>query len=150
MLDKQGYMQPHAYTHPRARAHARAHTHKYVIFISFPRQQWFANAPQSYIIRTLSCFTCSQLDIANGMKRCSYMIGVSCSGSDALKGKVEVLESLIRHHVRRKGRYISTHWYYMDVSGKSDTAPHYYRRASSVSGTGKSLDAPHSRSGRRW
>jgi hypothetical protein len=31
-----------------------AHILKYVIFIPFPRQQWFANAPECYIIRTLS------------------------------------------------------------------------------------------------
>jgi hypothetical protein len=31
-----------------------AHTDKYVILIAFPRQKWFANAPQCYVIRTLS------------------------------------------------------------------------------------------------
>jgi hypothetical protein len=59
MLDKQGYMHACACTRPRARAHARTsarahahtHTHKYIIFIAFPLKQWFANAPQCYIIR---------------------------------------------------------------------------------------------------
>ena len=58
MLDKQGYMHAHVCTRPRvsARTHARAHTHKYIIFIAFPRQQWFENAPQySLYIHCLSC-----------------------------------------------------------------------------------------------
>jgi hypothetical protein len=42
MLDMQGY------------THARTCTHKYVIFTSSPRQQWYANAPQCYVISTLS------------------------------------------------------------------------------------------------
>jgi hypothetical protein len=42
MLDKQGYM------------HASTCTHKYVILITFPWQKLFANAPQCYVIRTLS------------------------------------------------------------------------------------------------
>jgi hypothetical protein len=48
MLDKQGYK------HARAHAHAAGHTHtqKY-IFFAFPRQQWFVNAPHSYVIHTL-------------------------------------------------------------------------------------------------
>ena len=37
-------------THAHAHAHALAHTHKYVIFIAFPRQQWFANAPQCFVL----------------------------------------------------------------------------------------------------
>ena len=32
------------------------HTGKYVILIAFPWQQWFANAPQCYVIRTLRVF----------------------------------------------------------------------------------------------
>jgi hypothetical protein len=41
MLDKQGY------------THAQTHTDKCIILIRFPRRQLFANAPQSYVIRTL-------------------------------------------------------------------------------------------------
>ena len=41
-LDRHGHM------------HARVHTHKYVIFIAFPRQQLYANAPQCYVTRTMS------------------------------------------------------------------------------------------------
>jgi hypothetical protein len=50
MLDKQGYMHGRACTRPRPR--------KYVIVTAFLRQQWFADAPQYYILRTLSllCF----------------------------------------------------------------------------------------------
>ena len=51
MLDKQGYMHALACRHSRA-----GHTHKYVVFIVFPWQQWFARAPQCYVIRTLSCY----------------------------------------------------------------------------------------------
>ena len=55
MLDKQGCMHARACTRPRARAHGRtrAHTHKYVIFIVFPLQHRFTNAPLCYVIRTL-------------------------------------------------------------------------------------------------
>jgi hypothetical protein len=42
----------HALGYTHARRHARAHT--YVIFTAFPQQQWFANASQCYVIRTLS------------------------------------------------------------------------------------------------
>ena len=62
MLDKQGYMHARACTRPRVRANAsaRTHTHEYVIVIAFPRQQWFANAPQCYLIRPLPvCLTLS-------------------------------------------------------------------------------------------
>ena len=45
---------PGTLTHMSARVRAHTHTHKYVIFIAFPRQQWFPNAPQCYVIRTLS------------------------------------------------------------------------------------------------
>ena len=58
MLDKQGYTHASACTRPPPRAHSRArthtHNHRYVIFIAFPLQQWFANAPQCYIIRKLA------------------------------------------------------------------------------------------------
>ena len=46
-------------THEHIHAYAPVHTHactrahKYVIFIALPRQQWFANAPQYYVIRAL-------------------------------------------------------------------------------------------------
>ena len=47
MLKKQDYV----YT----RVRARTHTHTiYIIFIAFPRQQWFANGAQCYVICTLS------------------------------------------------------------------------------------------------
>ena len=47
----------HAPGHPHARYHA--HTQKYIILIVFPWQQWLANAPHCYIIRTLAvlCLT---------------------------------------------------------------------------------------------
>jgi hypothetical protein len=58
MLDKQGYMHAGASTPPRARTptctHAHAHIDKYVMLIAFPRQQWFVNEPQCYVVRTLS------------------------------------------------------------------------------------------------
>ena len=44
----------HAHSHAHALGHTHAHTHNYVIFIAFSRDQWFANAPQCYVIRTLS------------------------------------------------------------------------------------------------
>ena len=47
MLDMQGYM------HTRVRAHARTHI-QIVNRTAFPRQQWFANAPQCYVLHTLS------------------------------------------------------------------------------------------------
>jgi hypothetical protein len=34
--------------------YSRARIHKCVIFIPFPRQQWFANSSHCYVIRTLS------------------------------------------------------------------------------------------------
>jgi hypothetical protein len=56
MLDKQAYMLAHActhtYTHPATRR--RAHLHKYIQFIAFPRQNFYANTPKSYVIRTVS------------------------------------------------------------------------------------------------
>jgi hypothetical protein len=42
------------YAHANASGHARTHKHVGLTFISFPRQQWFANAPQCYVTRTLS------------------------------------------------------------------------------------------------
>jgi hypothetical protein len=39
--------------HAHAHALGRTQTHKYGIFIAFTRQQWFANAPQCYVIRIL-------------------------------------------------------------------------------------------------
>jgi hypothetical protein len=44
----------HTPTLSGTRTHERAHTHKNVIFIAFPRQQWFANAPVCYVMVTLS------------------------------------------------------------------------------------------------
>jgi hypothetical protein len=67
MLDKQGYMHSRPWTRQRIRTRTRArawtHTHKYVIRIAFPRQQWFANAPQCYIIRTLPCYVWSSWEL---------------------------------------------------------------------------------------
>jgi hypothetical protein len=37
---------------PARPVHARTRTHKYVIFIAFPRQQWFTNAPHCYVLCT--------------------------------------------------------------------------------------------------
>jgi hypothetical protein len=55
MLDKQDYIHAHACTRSRARTPTRtyARTGKYVMLIAFPRQQWFANVPQYYVIRAL-------------------------------------------------------------------------------------------------
>jgi hypothetical protein len=41
-----GYARLHACTPPCARTHA----HNYVIFIAFPRQQWFVKMPHFYVI----------------------------------------------------------------------------------------------------
>ena len=60
MLDKQGYMH----------AHACARRHKNVIFIAFPRQQWFAKGPQCYVIRTLSV----QLHTGAGRAQSGYWV----------------------------------------------------------------------------
>jgi hypothetical protein len=58
MLDKQGYM------HTRGRSHTHTHTHhKYIIFVALSRQLIYANAPQCYILRTLSA--CLLLRFAN-------------------------------------------------------------------------------------
>ena len=46
----------HALTHTHV--HARARTHKYIILIAFPQQQWLANTPQCYVIRTLPVLFC--------------------------------------------------------------------------------------------
>ena len=54
MMDKQGYMHARPRIRPRARAHAISNTRAHVIFIAFPRQHWFVNAPQCYVICTLS------------------------------------------------------------------------------------------------
>ena len=57
VLDKQGYMCMHAPTRPVTHMHAHKRTHartdQHVKLIAFPRQQWFANAPQYYVVRTL-------------------------------------------------------------------------------------------------
>ena len=55
-------------TRPGTRTHARTHTHaqKYLILIDFTRQQWFANAPQCYVIRTLPVLLSS--NITNGIR----------------------------------------------------------------------------------
>ena len=62
MLDKKYYMHARACICLRSSAKAwksslartHTHTHIYVICIAFPWQKWLANAPQSYVIRTLS------------------------------------------------------------------------------------------------
>jgi hypothetical protein len=66
MLDKQGYM------------HARAltRTDKCVMFIVFLWQKWFANAPQCYVIHTLSvlllsCRVCARN--RNSLQCCRYV-----------------------------------------------------------------------------
>ena len=46
-------------THARTQARAHAHTQKYVTFSVFPRPQWFANAPQCYVIHTLPVLFCA-------------------------------------------------------------------------------------------
>ena len=75
MLDKLRYIHPRTRrrtckTHALGITHARActRTHKkYVRFIAFPRQQWFANASQCYVIHIflsfyyLSCHTSLQM-----------------------------------------------------------------------------------------
>ena len=43
-------------THPGTCTRAPTHTQKYVILVAFPRQKWFANASQRYIIRTPPLF----------------------------------------------------------------------------------------------
>ena len=45
----------HAHSQAPGYMHARTHAHadQYVILIAFPRQQWFANAPQCCFTRTL-------------------------------------------------------------------------------------------------
>jgi hypothetical protein len=57
----------HAYVHSHAHAlghtYTHTHTHKYVIFIAFARQQWFANAPQCYVIRTLCIFLSTTFNV---------------------------------------------------------------------------------------
>ena len=56
MLDKQDYMRACVCTPPFARAPARKRTRarkRRQMCNTFPRQQWFANAPQYYVIRTL-------------------------------------------------------------------------------------------------
>jgi hypothetical protein len=61
MLEKHSHAHAHASGHPhpqaqkgeRARARAHTHTDKYIILIAFPWQQWLANAPQCYVLRTL-------------------------------------------------------------------------------------------------
>jgi hypothetical protein len=47
-------MRNHTPTRPGTHTNARAHTQKYAMFIAIPQQQWFANAPQYYVIRALS------------------------------------------------------------------------------------------------
>ena len=56
-----------ACTRPRARlpTHPPA-THKYIILIAFPRQQWFANAPQCYVI--VYCVSYFKEVLALGLK----------------------------------------------------------------------------------
>jgi hypothetical protein len=53
MLDKQGYARARTFTPPR---NTRSHTHTQKCIIGiltvFPQQQWFASAPNYYVIRT--------------------------------------------------------------------------------------------------
>jgi hypothetical protein len=44
---------PGTHTHARTYTRIRTHTNQCTILIAFPLQQWFANAPQYYVIRTL-------------------------------------------------------------------------------------------------
>ena len=46
----------HCHAHVLRHTHGRVltHTNKYITLIAFPLQQWFANAPQYYVIRTSS------------------------------------------------------------------------------------------------
>jgi hypothetical protein len=59
LLDKQGYTHARSRTHrstfPGTRKHAHTHTDKYITFISYSRQQLFANATQYYVIRNIAC-----------------------------------------------------------------------------------------------
>ena len=73
MLDKQGYMHALALTRPPSWARVRTHTHtrKCVIFIAFPQQQCFANAPYFYVIRTLAVLLC-----LSGTSLCDKLIQV--------------------------------------------------------------------------
>ena len=56
MLDKQGYMHVHSWTHPQGRIPTRTHTHArmHTQINTYPRQQWFAKAPQYYVISRMS------------------------------------------------------------------------------------------------
>jgi hypothetical protein len=55
-----GRTHTHTHTHTHTRMRPRAHTHweQYAILIAFPRQQWFRNAHQCYVIRILPVLFC--------------------------------------------------------------------------------------------
>ena len=61
---KATYMHAHAHTcvtgYPHVRTHAR--THKYILLIAFARQQWFAKAPQFYVIPYVVCFIITETE----------------------------------------------------------------------------------------
>ena len=48
----------HAPGHPRTHARTHTHTQKYIILNAFPRQPWFANAPQYSVIRIVRYLSC--------------------------------------------------------------------------------------------
>ena len=58
-VDNQGCTRTRMCTHTHTHAHTylgnhtHTHTDKYAILIAFLRQQWFAKAPQCYVVRTL-------------------------------------------------------------------------------------------------
>jgi hypothetical protein len=52
----------YARTHARTREHAR--TDQYMKLIAFPRQKYFANTPQYYVMRTLSVLFLTKLKLS--------------------------------------------------------------------------------------
>ena len=59
----------HAYVH--APGHPPPPTHKYIILTVFTRQQWYANAPQCYVIHTLSVLVFWAFSVKSfGEKKC--------------------------------------------------------------------------------
>jgi hypothetical protein len=53
ILGKEGYTRARRRIHQHEHSRVRTHTQEYVIQLALPREQWFANALQCYITRTL-------------------------------------------------------------------------------------------------
>ena len=124
----------------RARTGTHAHTDKYVILIAFPRQQWFANASQCYVIRTLHVLLLLQmrllavrvscrrrlLSFRNGVLFCKQLVhpvtGYACP--TLVVRCPQVLKRRLLHHgtlVTCKSTRMWTFHFFADIAARTES-----------------------------